>query len=102
MTNVIHIRNAPKDWEKLNEYVYIGRAGKGLSGYFGNPFRDGTRAEIVKYFREYFERQLLTNEVFAAKVLDLQGKTLVCFCKPLLCHGDVIVEYLDGKTEQTA
>jgi hypothetical protein len=28
---------------------------------------------------------------------ELQGKTLGCWCKPLACHGDVIVEILESE-----
>ena len=28
----------------------------------------------------------------------LRGKVLGCYCKPLACHGDVIVELLEGGT----
>jgi hypothetical protein len=26
----------------------------------------------------------------------LKGKILVCFCKPLACHGDVLAEIADS------
>ena len=65
--------------------VYIGRPSK-----WGNPFtigEDGTRDEVVRRYEVY------AREVFTREDLEvLVGKTLVCWCKPLACHGDVLVE----------
>jgi len=76
--------------------VYIGR---GRGSIFGNPFilgRDGDRTEVIGSFKRYFYNRLTLDDGFKAKVLELKGKVLGCFCKPLPCHGDVIVEYLEG------
>jgi hypothetical protein len=32
---------------------------------------------------------------FRESILALRGRRLVCFCKPLPCHGDIIVEYIE-------
>ena len=88
MTRVVNLRKEAFE-------VYIGRAGKGEDGYFGNPYR-GDREQAVEQFRAYFLRRVARDPVFRARVLELRGKTLGCFCKPLACHGDVIVEWLDG------
>lgn len=78
--------------------VYIGRAGKGKEGYFGNPIRleGGTRKEVLKRYKEYFYQRLENDAEFKQRVLELKGKTLGCFCKPKSCHGDTIVEYLNS------
>lgn len=79
--------------------VYIGRAGKGQDGYFGNPFKlgDGTREEVLKKFRAYFLGRIDQDREFRRRVLDLHGKRLGCFCKPAACHGDVIAEWVDAQ-----
>ena len=44
--------------------MYIGRAGKGQDGYFGNPFRlkqDMIRGGTLAGFREYFYRRLVND-----------------------------------------
>lgn len=77
--------------------VYIGRAGKGQDGYFGNPFvleREADRESVLRRYREYFYARLEVDEEFKRRIHELDGKTLGCFCKPKLCHGDIIVEYL--------
>ena len=90
-TTVVNIR--------LSEYdVYIGRAGHGHDGYFGNPFsgvRDGGRERAVSLYREYFLKRLLSDPEFARRTMELKGKRLGCFCAPKLCHGNVIADYLD-------
>lgn len=78
--------------------VYIGRAGKGNDGYFGNPFpmrSEAERADVIRKYRAYFAERVAKDPVFKARVQELKGKTLLCFCAPHACHGDVIAEYLD-------
>jgi hypothetical protein len=95
MTNVVNIRNSRYD-------VYIGRAGRGEDGYFGNPFRlryNEPRGATIERYREYFYNRLKTDPEFKRRIHLLKGKTLGCFCKPNACHGDVIKEYLDSLTD---
>ena len=89
-TTVVNIRKAPYD-------VYIGRAGKGQDGYYGNPYplEWADRSTILEMFRGYFYARLAEDAEYKARVLELRGKVLGCFCKPLLCHGDMIAAYLD-------
>lgn len=91
-TTVVNIRRNKYD-------VYIGRAGHGQDGYFGNPFsiyRDGGRERVIVLFKEYFYKRLKSDPIFATKIQELKGKILGCFCSPKKCHGDVIAEYLNG------
>jgi hypothetical protein len=84
--------------------IYIGRPGRGHSGLFGNPFRvgrDGSRDEVIEKFRTYFYERIGKDPVFKAEVLKLKGKRLGCFCSPLRCHGDIIVEYLERDEKAT-
>jgi len=97
MTTVIHINWAPQGWQDKSNYVYIGRAGCGLSGYFGNPIKieGGKRGSTLKNYRRYLEHRLMTDTAFYTRVKELKGKTLVCFCKPKPCHGDILIEYIN-------
>lgn len=93
-TTVVNLKNSPYD-------VYIGRAGKGQDGYFGNPFKrtvDTILAKdlVLSRYREYFHNRLNTDPEFKRRVHELKGKVLGCFCKPLPCHGDIISEYLNN------
>lgn len=78
--------------------VYIGRPGKGESGYFGNPFKPGegvTRDDTIDRYAKWFDMKILQDAMFRRRVQELRGKILGCFCKPARCHGDVIVTYLN-------
>lgn len=83
--------------------VYIGRAGKGQDGFFGNPYRV-TRyvdaAQALLSFRLYFLNRIENDSEFRRRVIKLQGKRLGCFCKPGACHGDVIVEWIEETHER--
>lgn len=72
--------------------VYIGRGSK-----WGNKFHigvDGTREEVIeKYSKWFLDHPELHNQA----IRELQGKTLGCHCKPLPCHGDVLVDFLEGR-----
>ena len=76
-----HHNNLPDD------AVYIGRGSK-----WGNPFiigQHGNRSEVVAKYKEFLlENGKLLSEVKS----ELAGKNLICFCSPLACHGDVLLE----------
>lgn len=68
------------------------------SSLYGNPYRigrDGTREEVIEKYKKYFYDKIERNHDFRKSVLYLKGKILGCYCKPLNCHCDIIVEYLD-------
>ncbi len=98
MTTVLNIRNNP-NWKK-DGATYIGRGSP-----FGNPFhigKDGTRAEVIEKYSEYFYDLIKCDFDFWLQVKTLQNETLACYCRPiegfqgqLLCHGQVIAGYLD-------
>lgn len=70
------------------EAVYVGRPTK-----WGNPYvigRDGTREEVIRKFREYAVDALYQD------LHELEGKDLVCWCPPLPCHADVLLELANG------
>lgn len=74
--------NYPKD-----NYVYIGRG-----SVAGNPYkigRSGTRDECCDKFEKLLEYDLILKQI----IIDYcKGKNLVCYCKPLRCHGDYILK----------
>lgn len=81
-TTVVNKRTDPYD-------VYIGRGSK-----WGNPFRigvHGDRNHVIEMFRAW----ICTRPELLKDIHELKGKTLGCFCKPLPCHGDVLVELAD-------
>lgn len=91
-TTVVNIRTSAEYDE------YIGRAGHGEDGYFGNPFklqRHEPRGITIEKFTAYFYKRLESDPVFKERILALRGKVLGCFCKPNACHGDVIAKYVN-------
>lgn len=73
---------------QLANAVYVGRPSK-----WGNPYfigLDGTREQVIeKYRRSQVGRP---PDHFA----ELRGKDLVCWCAPLPCHADVLLELANG------
>jgi len=98
---------------KENYDVYIGRTGHGLDGYFGNPSRTGVRCTVcgrghvskrdtLNCFRIYFHQRIRDDAEFAARVRQLRGKRLGCFCTPAPCHGNVIAKWVNGLNMTTS
>jgi len=72
---------------------------------FGNPFplSKYSREESILQYSVWFYRQLEFRPNFVEAVKKLKGKTLGCWCRPeegfkgrLLCHGQIIIAYLEG------
>lgn len=90
LTSVVNLKHEEYD-------VYIGRPGKGLSSDFGNPFPVPmyTIFRSLQLYEQYTRAKLVSDPTFKAKLMDLKGKRLGCFCKPNICHGDVLVKIID-------
>ena len=102
-TKVVNIRHIGR---RGPNHVYIGRAGRGESGYYGNPVAIGRTCPVcrgvhknggdtLRCYAKDLQRRLEKEEGFAENVSKLKGKTLVCFCKPAPCHGDVLAYVAD-------
>lgn len=71
--------------------VYVGRP-----TIWGNPYvigRDGTRDEVIAKYREYVAR----SPEILARLPELRGKDLVCWCAPAACHADVLLELANSE-----
>jgi Domain of unknown function (DUF4326) len=87
MAKVVHCKKDKYD-------VYIGRP-----SMFGNPFshRGGTlaqfqvetREEAISYYENYARA---TPYLMKAIKEELRGMILGCWCKPLDCHGDILMK----------
>ena len=70
--------------------VFVGRP-----SCWGNPFiigRDGSRVEVIEKYRRY----LLGNPGLLARLPQLRGKRLGCYCAPLPCHGHILAQLADS------
>ena len=79
-----------------DEYdVYIGRPSK-----WGNPFshkpsslaeiKVATVFEAIDKYRDWIK----TQQHLIDSLEELRGKRLGCWCRPKICHGDVLLELL--------
>jgi len=81
---VVHCKKAPFD-------TYIGRP-----GIWGNLFiigQDGSRTDVVAKYKAW----ILLQPDLLARLPELKGKTLGCWCAPQACHGDVLVDLANAK-----
>ncbi len=88
-TKVVHCKKESFD-------VYIGRPSK-----WGNPFAFkeskldiisvNSREESILKYKEW----ILTQPNLLNDLYELKDKILGCWCKPLACHGDVLVELVN-------
>ncbi len=85
---------------KVKGTFYIGRGSR-----FGNPFShlEGTKATYVVESREAaivaYEDWVRNGQDEQAKFIRdslwlIRGEVLECFCKPLACHGDVLIKLI--------
>jgi len=73
--------------------LYCGRGG---DSFLGNPFKTNAIEQHKEFFLKNQERQDKLLDL--CKVKKLEGFTalnLTCFCKPKICHCDVIKEWLE-------
>lgn len=92
ITKVVSIRKK-KDGTRDACDVRIDR-----SSDWGNPyshlpntkaqFMVESREEAIEKYREYIQ----TRPDLIARLHELKGKTLGCWCVPKRCHGDILVE----------
>ena len=74
--------------------IYIGRP-----SIWGNPFiigRDGDRATVIRKYAAW----LLMQPHLLARLGELQGNRLACFCAPLPCHGHVLARLADTQVRR--
>ena len=89
-TTVVNLLTV-KPKEQYND-IYIGRP-----SIWGNPFvigKDGTREEVIAKYRKWAQSQ----PTLLKSLPLLKGKRLKCFCKPLPCHGDILVELIEKES----
>lgn len=72
--------------------VYVGRPSP-----WGNPYAKGPHADredVINKFRDYAEKRIQMEPEWLSP---LKGATaLVCWCSPLPCHAQVLLDLLDA------
>ena len=83
---------------KTDNDVYIGRG-----SIWGNPYiigktyegHVGTRENVIALYRIYIKGEISRSMEMKDKLMELDGKNLVCYCSPKACHGDVLEELIE-------
>lgn len=96
MTTVINLKNGQ------SFDTYIGRSNK----YYGLPQskwanifeigKDGSREEVIEKYRLWIN----SRPDLLVCLHELKGKVLSCYCKPLSCHGDVLIDLAESKWQK--
>jgi hypothetical protein len=73
------------------EFLYIGRGSIWGNPHHIDPYRRVTREKAIALYEAHVRR---SPELLAA-LPQLVGKRLGCHCKPLACHGDVLVRLIE-------
>lgn len=93
-------------WCSSSKHVYIGRRGvvfidrvrfPDRDSVWANPFKVGkrcSREESIAKYEAYIRGWLAKEEGLRADLRALRGKVLGCWCKPLACHGNVLLRLL--------
>jgi hypothetical protein len=80
--------------------TYVGHAGNRHSwpeSDFANPFVQEAKQDreaMVRHYREYLEGR--PDLVSRLRDGELRARALGCWCAPLPCHADVLLEYTEG------
>jgi hypothetical protein len=63
---------------------------------WGNPFVIGTHGDRDQVIARYRDR-LAERPDLLARLPELRGRVLVCWCYPDRCHGDVLCEAVEAR-----
>ncbi|MGW4843119.1 DUF4326 domain-containing protein [Nocardia brasiliensis] len=98
-TEVVNLKGHRDDPEYA-DVIYVGRAmhrgGWHLDASpFASPYRpgvDGTRAEVIEKYRAW----LVEQPDLMARLAELAGRRLGCWCAPLPCHAQILAALADA------
>ena len=85
-TTVVNVRHEKCD-------IYIGRG-----SIWGNPYimkSETDRTSVIKKYAHY----ILMRPDLLAKIGELKGKKLGCYCAPKSCHGHVLAVLADNHNQ---
>lgn len=97
-TRVVHCLKEKYD-------VYIGRWNPRvpINSEWANPYKIGIDGDRMECCRKYKKDFYSNSELQAKAIRELKGKVLGCWCKEegkseeeTLCHGDIIIGYVDN------
>lgn len=65
---------------------------------WGNPYRISktlSRQRAIELYRLWLAEEILAGRITRQDFIALKGKRLGCWCKPLSCHGDILVDVVN-------
>lgn len=96
------MNNSPKVLNRHRDEIPAGSVFVGRPSKWGNPFKLASyyeglnteekmfhRREVIRQYRKYLWSH---PELIADAKIELKGRNLVCYCAPLPCHADVLLE----------
>ena len=100
-------------WYNDENNVYIGRNASKYAqrnvydSKWANPFLccdwNVAKAEwVIEDLVKSYEKYVRKNSLLMNSLHELEGKQLGCWCKPGLCHGDILVKLYNEMYEQPA
>ena len=86
-----------------NVYTYTGTKESatfiGRPSPLGNPYKigyDGSREEVIEKYRRWLQDAISVEGPIKDAFESLRDlDVLLCYCAPLSCHGDVLIEDLN-------
>jgi hypothetical protein len=91
MVKVVNIKKC-KDFGMQDGDVYIGRYNPRFgASKWGNPFTIGSRKTMIERYDAYLHSSELIADIHELA----DAKRLGCWCKPQMCHGDILKKYID-------
>lgn len=110
-TTLVNFHDVKDHWDPVKrqwdspDYVYIGRFNATYNlpeSPLHNPFKldrdtPENRAGVLEQYRAVLRKSLEVQPALYDILKSYKGKTLVCWCTPKICHGDVLVEIIDGE-----
>jgi len=80
--------------------VYVGRPSKwgnpvtvkGLGRLYPQDTREELHQRAVDWYRVYIGTPFGRSKELMEHIDELRGKDLVCWCAPLPCHADILLE----------
>lgn len=99
----VHVRVGNKKRGDVGEYI-------GRPSALGNPFvigKDGNRAEVVEKYRVWLSERIIKGDARVLReIVRLrrlaerpEGVSLLCWCSPLSCHGEVVKEVIETQSK---
>jgi hypothetical protein len=97
----------PKVLNQNHDYIPPGAVFVGRPSKWGNPYKLASYYKVLNPKEKIFHRGIVIGqyrkyimahpELVESIKKELKGRDLVCFCAPLPCHADVLLEIANSE-----